>query len=101
MGFFDSTIFKTLGCQPQGLTRDMRTSSASRMHRAEVSWYPPASAHTAPTASPLPTSSSTLTGGRAVGSSLTSRSRPLMMMYKQVAFSPCLPESQLIREINS
>ena len=31
------------------------TSSESRTHRAVVSWQPPVMAHTAPTASPLPT----------------------------------------------
>ena len=35
--------------------RDMRTNSESRAHSAVVSWWPPVSAHTAPTASPLPT----------------------------------------------
>ena len=35
--------------------RDMRTNSESRAHSAVVSWRPPVSAQTAPTASPRPT----------------------------------------------
>lgn len=40
----------------------------------------------------LRTSSSTQTGSRAAGSSRSSRRRPLMIMYKDSAASPCLQE---------
>ena len=43
---------------------------------------------------PRLTSISTLTGGRAEGSSFTSRSRPLMMMYRHVTFSRYLRGTQ-------
>mmetsp|Transcript_16804 Transcript_16804/g.42060 ORF Transcript_16804/g.42060 Transcript_16804/m.42060 type:complete len:241 (-) Transcript_16804:860-1582(-) len=70
---------------------DMRTSSLSRTHSAVVSWWPPVMVHTAPTASPRPTSSSTRRLVRPVtGCALVCirRRRPLMTTYKQVASSP-------------
>lgn len=80
----------------EALTLDMRTNSESRTHRAVVSWWPPVRAHTAPTASPLPTSSSTVRGSRAAGSSRSSLKRPLMMMYSDSAASPCLRQTQTV-----
>lgn len=71
-------------------TLDMRTSSESRMQRAVVSCVPPVRAHTAPRGSPRPTSSSTRTGGREEGSSLSRRMRPLMTTNRLDAASPCL-----------
>jgi len=51
------------GCNQPTLNAllDIRTSSLSRTHSAVVSCWPPATAHTAPTASPRATSSSTCT----------------------------------------
>ncbi len=72
------------------LTLLMRTSSESRTHRAVVSWMPPVRAQTAPTASPRPTSSSTLTRGLMLASSLMSLMRPEINTYKQLAGSSCL-----------